>query len=242
MGAILRQSFLDKYIMFGEYQHVKWLENQSRQLSSGSKILDVGAGSCRYRYLFDHCEYKTHDFAKLETKDVGHDGYGDLDYISDILEIPVEDSSFDAILCTQVLEHVPEPILVIKEFARILKQGGILMLTAPQRSGLHQAPYHYYGGYTMYWYKKFLPASGFNILSIEPNGGFFKHYGEAGEQLVGILFPSDGPKKWRRWVFLPIFLIMKVYALLQGIACHHLDRLDENKGMTVGYHVRAVKI
>lgn len=226
--------------MFGDYEHSRWVASQAGELPLNARVLDIGAGSCRYRSLFSHCAYKSHDFAKLEKKDVG-EGYGQLDYISDILDIPVEDNSFDAILCTQVLEHVPEPIPVVKEFARILKPGGTLLLTAPQRSGLHQAPYHYYGGYTIHWYKKFLPAAGFDIMSIEPNGGLFKHYGEAGQQFVGMLFPKEGRRKWWRWAFWPIYLTAKIYALLQGVICHYLDRLDEEKGMTVGYHVKAVK-
>lgn len=232
--------YLEKYITFGEYEHTKWLTNQAQQLPRGSKVLDVGAGTCRFRNLFSHCDYKAHDFAKLEKKVMGTE-YGQLDYISDILDIPVDASSFDVILCTQVLEHVPEPIRVIKEFARILTPGGILLLTSPQRSGLHQAPYHFYGGYTIYWYKKFLPDAGFDIVSIEPNGGFFKHYGEAGQQFVGMLFPNEGQRKWWRWAFLPIYLCAKIFALLQGIICHYLDRLDEEKGMTVGYHVKAIR-
>ncbi len=230
--------FLEKYTMFGDYEHTKWVEKQAAMLLPGSKILDIGAGSCRYRHLFNHCQYKAHDFAKLEACDVGN-GYGELDYISDIPHIPVENGSFDAILCTQVLEHVPEPVLAVKEFARILKPGGILLLTAPQRSGLHQAPYHFYGGYTAFWHKKFLPESGFEILSIEPNGGFFKHYGEAGQQFVAILFPAK--RKWRKRVLFPIYLFLKAWAICQGVACHYLDPLDVEKGMTVGYHVRAVK-
>jgi ubiquinone/menaquinone biosynthesis C-methylase UbiE len=93
--------------------------------------------------------------------------------VSDIVSIPVEDASFDAILCTEVLEHVPEPIRAIKEFARILKPGGTLFLTAPLGSGIHQDPYHFYGGYTPYWYRKFLTQNNFEGLKIEANGGFF---------------------------------------------------------------------
>jgi hypothetical protein len=39
---------------------------QANRLPSGSRLLDVGAGSCPYRSFFKHCEYKTHDFAELE--------------------------------------------------------------------------------------------------------------------------------------------------------------------------------
>lgn len=236
----MKYGFLEKYVTFGVYEHKKWITKQALQLPRGSKVLDVGAGTCPYRSLFSHCDYKSQDFAKLEKNILGGE-YGKLDYISDILKIPVAANSFDAILCTQVLEHAPEPILVIKEFARILKPGGILLLSAPQRSGLHQIPYHFYGGYTIYWYKKFLPEAGFDIVHLDPNGGFFKHYGEAGQQFVGLLFPNQGRRKWLRQAFLPLFVLAKMYALMQGFICHYLDRFDEEKGMTVGYHVKAVK-
>jgi ubiquinone/menaquinone biosynthesis C-methylase UbiE len=238
---MMKYGFLDKYIAFGDYEHTKWVEAQAEQLPSGSRVLDVGAGTCRFRHLFSHCDYKTHDFAKVEKKAMGAE-YGQLDYISDILEIPVGAGSFDAILCTQVLEHVPEPIRVINEFARILQTGGVLLLTSPQRSGLHLDPYHFYGGYTIYWYKKFLPEAGFDIVSIEPNGGFFKHFGEAGQQFVGNLFPNEGKRKWWRKAFFPFYLSAKFFALFLGIVCHYLDPLDHDKGMTVGYHVKARKI
>jgi ubiquinone/menaquinone biosynthesis C-methylase UbiE len=234
--------FLEKYVLFSEYEHKKWVANEALKLPNSTKVLDVGAGTCRFRNYFVHCDYKSHDFAKLEKKNMGlGTEYGELDYISDILEIPVDRSSFDVILCTHVLEHVPEPVLVIKEFSRILKSGGTLLLTVPQRSGLHQVPYHFYGGYTKYWYKKFLPEFGFDIVSLDPNGGFFKHYGEAGQQFVSFLFPNHGQRKWMKKAFFPVYVFARVYALVQSILCYYLDGFDQEKGMTVSYHVKAIK-
>jgi len=109
-------------------------------------VLDVGAGSCPYRGLFAHCEYRAQDLAPLRGDQLRHGAYGQLDYVSDLAAIPVPDGSFGAVLCTEVLEHHPEPITVVKELARILEPGGKLILTAPLGSGIHQEPYHYYGG------------------------------------------------------------------------------------------------
>ncbi len=47
-----------------------------------------------------------------------------MDIICDIIDMPLEDGSVDAILCSEVLEHLKNPILAIKEFGRILKRRG----------------------------------------------------------------------------------------------------------------------
>ena len=54
-----------------------------------------------------------------------------IDLFSDITAIPAPDASFDAILCSEVLEHVPEPTHALNEYARLLKPGGGIILTAP---------------------------------------------------------------------------------------------------------------
>ena len=121
---------LKKIFAFGDFERDQWVAREARQIPKGALVLDVGAGNCRYHALFSHCVYKTHDFAKL-SKELTGGGYGKLDYVSDICSIPVEDESFDAVLCTEVLEHVPDPVKAIEEFARLLKPGGKLILTAP---------------------------------------------------------------------------------------------------------------
>ena len=107
-----------------------WLEKTLSDIPKKSKILDVGAGELRYKKYCKHLEYVSQDFGQ-------YDGKGDskglqtekwdnskLDIISDITNIPVSDASFDAIMCIEVFEHIPDPIKAIKEFSRILKQGG----------------------------------------------------------------------------------------------------------------------
>jgi SAM-dependent methyltransferase len=58
--------------------------------------------------------------------------------------MPFSDAAFDTVLCTQVIEHVPEPRDVLLECARVLRPGGTLIVTAPQYWEVHEAPNDYY--------------------------------------------------------------------------------------------------
>jgi ubiquinone/menaquinone biosynthesis C-methylase UbiE len=96
-----------------------------------------------------------------------------IDLVSDITAIPAPDASFDAILCSEVLEHVPEPTHALDEFARLLKPGGVVILTAPFASNVHMAPYHFCAGFSRYWYEHHLALRGFEIKEITSNGDWY---------------------------------------------------------------------
>ena len=81
-------------------------------------VLDAGAGRGRTSTCSSTPSDEAADFAQLSTK------YTPLDYVCDLTAIPVEDNRFDRIVFNQVLEHVPEPALVIAELYRVLKPGG----------------------------------------------------------------------------------------------------------------------
>lgn len=221
-----------------------WIAQQAEKIRPGSDVLDVGAGSCPYRPLFMHCNYQAQDFGRLENMSLRDGRYGSLDYIGDAASIPVADATFDVVLCTEVLEHHPEPVRVIEEIARVLRPGGILLLTAPLGSGLHQEPFHYYGGFTPYWYRTFLPKYGFAKLSIEPNAGGFMFYAQESLRFItlsrpffGRILPTGASIIWA-----PIWLVLfPVLALVIPLVCMTLDRFDVEPKFTVGYHVRAIK-
>jgi SAM-dependent methyltransferase len=126
-------------------------------------VLDVGAGSCPYRHLFAHCEYRAQDFTGLQDEQLRYGGYGKFDYVSDAAAIPVPNASFDAVLCTEVLEHVPELTHALDEFKRLLKSAGVLIIASPFCSLVHMAPYHYCSGFSKYWYEHHLALRGFEI-------------------------------------------------------------------------------
>lgn len=243
-GAFTRRLKQSRIFNFNQVERDSWIQRQTSELRDGLLVLDIGAGNCPYRKHFSRCVYKTQDFAALPPDQLrDHSGYDRIDYVCDAADIPVPADQFDVVVCTEVLEHVPEPIQVIREIARVLKPGGKLLLTAPLGSGLHQEPYHYYGGYTPYWYQKFLTQAGFAELRVEPNGGFFKHYGQESVRFARMLTPWKATAPWPvRLFLLPVWLIsLPWFVLCLPLACHLLDRLDLEKKFTIGYNVVAIK-
>jgi ubiquinone/menaquinone biosynthesis C-methylase UbiE len=236
MVAILGK-MIKKVLYFNDYNRDKFVYEIAKAISVGSKVLDAGAGTGKYKSLFAHCDYKAQDFGSYEGVD---HKYGYLDYVSDITAIPVEDSTFDWIICTEVLEHIPRPDLALREFARILRPGGALVLTAPLGSGIHMAPYHFYGGFTPYWYMHFLSKYGFELEACLPNGGFFKHYAQESQRLLFMLTPNT---KISRCLFWPAKSLLAIwFRIIIPIFCHFLDRLDVKREFTVGYLVKARKL
>lgn len=153
----------------------EWLEKTLRGVPAGSKILDAGAGELAYKRFCTHLDYTSQDFGKYDGNNykTGKWDTSRVDIVSDITTIPVPDQSFDAIMCVEVFEHIPEPEKAVKEFSRILKSGGILITTAPFCSTTHQAPYYYTNGFSRYWYEKIYPECGFKIEELHLNGNFF---------------------------------------------------------------------
>ena len=227
----------DELVNVGAHIRNKWVASKASSLTKGARVLDAGAGECQYRSLFAHCEYKTQDFAQYKGSSCGSQvekwDYDKLDYVSDIVNIPVPDLSFDAVLCTEVLEHVPNPIEALKEFSRILAPGGRLFLSAPLASGIHQQPFYYYGGYSPHFYNKFLSEFGFEIVEIIPTGGLMKHVGQEVHR-VGRIIEERAP---RRLSPLKKYILMRWLPLFLG----KLDSELFVEEFTIGYLVEAVK-
>jgi SAM-dependent methyltransferase len=156
-----------------------WLKKVLSDLPAGTSLLDAGAGECAYRKYCGHLRYVSQDLAKYDgSGEVGLQmGVWDtsgIDIVSDITDIPVPDASFDAVLCTEVLEHVSNPVAALKELERVLKPGGTLIITAPFVSMTHFAPYHYATGFSRYFYESHLQSFGFDIVELVENGNFFE--------------------------------------------------------------------
>jgi ubiquinone/menaquinone biosynthesis C-methylase UbiE len=159
----------------------QWLQQVLTSLPEGLRILDAGAGEQQYKKYCTHLQYVSQDFAQYNPQQVDAGlqmekwDYGKLDIVSDIASIPEPDASFDVIMCTEVFEHIINPREAIREFTRLLKPGGTLIITAPFCSMTHFAPYHFYTGFNLYFYQTELPANGFTVESITPNGNYFEY-------------------------------------------------------------------
>ncbi len=157
-----------------------WVKERLLAIPEGYSILDAGAGNCRYKEYCRHLEYVSQDFGQYDSVErkegvIGTEKWESrkCDILCDIASIPVDDNSFDYVLCTEVLEHVKNPIDVINEFGRIVKRGGGLILTAPFCSLTHMAPFYYTNGFSKYWYMDILSDAGFKVNEITPRGNYF---------------------------------------------------------------------
>lgn len=158
-----------------------WLKKTLATIPQNSRLLDAGAGELKNRQYCGHLEYVSQDFCQYQGVTGGcYEGLqskewntSQIDLVSDITAIPAPDASFDVILCSEVLEHIPEPTHALDEFARLLKPQGKLILTAPFNSLVHMAPYHFCTGFSRYWYEHHLVKRGFWIEELIPNGDWY---------------------------------------------------------------------
>lgn len=155
----------------------EWIEKIARETPSGSRVIDVSAGNRPYKRLFNHCQYFSHEFEDNEKIcDIfrGETVKPNHDYTGDITNLLIESETFDLVLCTEVFEHVPEPIEAMKELVRICKKGGKIAVTAPFTSGSHQQPFHFYAGFSPEFYEYLAKKFNLKINKIDSQGDFFK--------------------------------------------------------------------
>jgi ubiquinone/menaquinone biosynthesis C-methylase UbiE len=211
-----------------------------RQVPQGARILDAGAGEQQFKQFCAHLDYVAQDFAQYDGKgdskglQMGSWDQTKLDIISDITAIPEPDSSFDAIMCTEVFEHLPNPIAAIQEFARLLKKGGYLIVTAPFCSLTHFAPYHYASGFNSYFYNKHLKEYGFKVQEITPNGNYFEFIAQELHRLPGV---ANEFSKYKMDM-LEKQCLKVIFKMMERLS---RKNIGSEELLCFGYHVRAMK-
>jgi ubiquinone/menaquinone biosynthesis C-methylase UbiE len=223
-----------------ETNREQWLKQVLLKIPDKSRILDAGAGTQRYRRYCKHLEYVSQDFGEYDGKgddtalQMGEFDYGKLDIVSDITSIPAPNESFDAIMCIEVLEHLPNPIQAIKEFSRLLKPKGNLIITAPFCSLTHFAPYHFSTGFNKYWYEKHLSDYDLNIIEITENGNFFEYLAQEVYRMPYISSRYSNCK--------PNFLELLSIFIFQRMLLR-FSRKDSGSSelLCFGYHIHAIK-
>lgn len=124
----------------------------------GGRLLDVGCGVRPYESLMAAEAYVG---LELDTPESRARGRADHFYQGD--RFPFADGSFDAVLCNQVLEHVFTPDDFVREIARVLKDGGRLLLTVPFVWDEHEQPRDY-GRYSSFGVAALLARHGFRVI------------------------------------------------------------------------------
>jgi SAM-dependent methyltransferase len=152
----------------------RFVERAAASVSPGALVLDAGAGSAPYRHRFAHTRYETADF-----KQVDKTYAPDVTYVGDLAAIPVEDHRFDLVIMTQVLEHLPEPITVLREMHRVLTPGARIWASCPLYYEEHEQPYDFYR-YTQFALRRMFAEAGCHDAQIDWLEGYL---GTVGYQL-----------------------------------------------------------
>ena len=213
----------------------RFIMTHAQLLRPDERALDAGAGECRYKHYFTNHRYYAIDTA---VGDVDWD-YSKLDAIGELECMPFADSSFDLVICTQVLEHVREPQQVLFEFYRVLKKGGRLCLSAPQGWGVHQAPNDFFR-FTEYGLSHLFCKAGFQEINIQPTCGYFGYLANRLTVFPKTLFWQRD--RFFRILFFPLELLSYVFfVLLFPMILNRMDILDRNRQYTLNYLVDAIK-
>ncbi|TAH24858.1 MAG: class I SAM-dependent methyltransferase [Cytophagales bacterium] len=208
-----------------------FINDINKTIQPKQTVFDAGAGDGHWRKnLPKDIKYISMD---LGVGDVNVD-YSHLDIKGDLRQIPLEDNSIDVIICIQVLEHLPEPWLVLKEFQRILKKGGFIYASCPQGEPQHQIPYDFFR-YTKYGLKSIFETNGLAINFIIPQKGNLNKISNDITHTANHLSKLDFNSKLFG-IYLKIFT-----------KTHHLlfKYFDSKKGLdtnTIGHFIKANKI
>ena len=193
----------------------------ARKLPDGARVLDAGAGEGQYRGYFARQRYCGVDLA---VGDRSWD-YSRLDAVADLRALPFRSGAFDAAIHIVTIEHLREPGEALREMARTLAPGGVLLVAAPHEWEVHQAPHDYFR-YTRYGLAYLLEKAGFEICEMRAAGGYFRLL--ARRLLNGLQFFTGGI----RWLcFIPAAILLVPPALILPL----LDSLDGDRNFTVGY-------
>ncbi len=173
---------------------------------TSSLIIDAGCGSKPYYpYFAPYCsEYIGIDMDENSLADIRAPAEA----------LPFQDSSADLVVSLQAAEHFQDPEGAVHEFYRILRPGGLLLVSTHGFWGEH--------GYS-HWTKKGLERllSAFQILEIVENGYAILSL----FQLINLLIPS----------------YLKFVIPLTNILGFRLDQIKPKRGLTLNYLVIASK-
>jgi 2-polyprenyl-3-methyl-5-hydroxy-6-metoxy-1,4-benzoquinol methylase len=132
--------------------------------------------------------------------------------ITTIARLALDDRSLDGILCSSVLEYVPDPSACLTEFARVLKPGGLLLVSVPNRNSVvrrMQLACHRLGGLLGQSWCKFLDYSRHQYSRPEFER-LLMHAGFSGEKLVPFGGPLPGlAQRSCHWAPLLMFVAQK---------------------------------
>ena len=174
-------------------------------------VLDIGCGERPYEDLFAKCHYVGINRTAIAARP---------DIVADAMAMPIRDASVDLVLCTQVLEHVPNPLQLVHEAYRVLKPGGGLVLSAPFYWPVHEEPSDFFR-FTQYGLQNLTSDAGFAQVQCTADAGTITQ--------IALSMALALPK----FLFFLVPLVNLAGLLLQP--------LSDDRGSTLNYVVTARK-
>ena len=161
----------------------EWVKSRIEKYGNsplGRTVLDVGAGLSPYKQNFKALGFKyfSQDFGSYVPSEEKNRGlqnfvweYPKHDYVCDVLDIP-NDLKYDFVICTEVFEHVPNPVALIEKLSVLTKSGGYILVTVPFISLMHQSPYWFSSGLSPFWFEYWAGKLNLEICELEVSGDY----------------------------------------------------------------------
>lgn len=175
-------------------------------------VLDVGCGQSPYQFLLD--SGKT-EYVGIDISDADKFDYRNSEVVPfDGEHIPFPNDHFDAVICTEVLEHVSNFQGLADEIHRVLKDGGEAIVTVPWSARFHYVPFDFFR-YTPSSLRKIFDR--FREVTVTPRG---TDISVIGSKIVVLWVRNLAPTDRWRLVFAPLWLIASPIMLLALVAAH----------------------
>lgn len=167
-----------------------WVKQKLEGVRKGETILDAGAGTCYYKKYCSHLKYISQDSGQFYPN-------VNVDIKGDITNINLPKGEVDAVLCTEVLQYVADPMAAIYEFHRLIAKGGKLFITVPFFLPMHCAPYYSFTGFSEFWFEQIFRKVGFRTDEISTIGNYYDlHVIEQLRVLPTVRVFCDSSNEW----------------------------------------------
>lgn len=217
--------------------HPQWLLGR-RAVPAGlaqlsGVLLDVGAAD---RWVESHLAQGVH-YVALDYPPTGQKLYGARPHVfGDGARLPFRDACFDAVTCLEVLEHVPDPGLVMSEIARVLRPGGHAWISMPFLYPLHDAPFDFQR-HTEFGLRRDVQRAGLQVRCLCRSGHAVRSAGLL--MSLAIAGGAYASAEWWRW---PLLLLASPMVLVVNVAAWLFSLIwPDWSHMSVGHALEVTK-
>ena len=197
---------------------------------AAGSILDVGCGNKPYESLFSLIK------ESYTGCDVVQSSENKVDVICKATELAYAADKFDTLFSTQVMEHVDNSDLMMQECNRVLKPGGVLIVSVPLCWELHEEPYDFFR-FTKYGLKELCDRNNFDVLEIIPNGG---KWAAIFQMNLNIIYSTFKNRTFFVKILKGLFINLRLTALINSIAIR-IDKKYYDPLLTLNYVLVARK-